>query len=135
MLCDVYSYSVIFFCNGSGDHRDVHVLKLSFPTRRSSVLRLSRPFDFRDPTFVLTARQNYATIADASNPQLGALAAAKTETSIGEIGALVNWTWSQAKNNRSVTNLGERRYAGRSAERRVGEECGRTCNTRGEPTH
>src|SRR3546814_14859649 len=111
MLCDVYSYSVIFFCNGSGDHRDVHVLKLSFPTRRSSVLRLSRPFDCRDPTFVLTARQKYAAIADASNPQLGALAAAKTETSIGEIGALVNVTWSQAKNIRSVTNLGERRYA------------------------
>src|SRR3546814_6622591 len=40
------------------------------------------------------------------------LAAAKTETSIGEIGALVNVTWSQAKNIRSVTNLGERRYAG-----------------------
>ena len=74
-------------------------------------LRLNRPFDFRDPTFVLTARQNYATIADASNPQLGALAAAKTDTSIGEIGALVNVTWSQAKNIRSVTNLGERRYA------------------------
>ena len=53
-------------------------------------LRLNRPFAFRDPTFVLTARQNYATIADASNPQLGALAAAKTDTSIGEIGALVN---------------------------------------------
>ena len=75
-------------------------------------LRLNRPFDFRDPTFVLTARQNYATIADASNPQLGALAAAKTDTSIGEIGALVNVTWSQAENIRSVTNLGERRYAG-----------------------
>src|SRR3546814_18809903 len=63
-------------------------------------------------SFVLTARQNYATIADASNPQLGALAAAKTDTSIGEIGALVNVTWSQAENIRSVTNLGERRYAG-----------------------
>ncbi|HWV61280.1 MAG TPA: TonB-dependent receptor [Sphingopyxis sp.] len=73
-------------------------------------LRLNRPFSFRDPTLVLTARQNYATTADASNPQFGALAAAKTDSSIGEIGALVNVTYSQAKNIRSVTNLGERRF-------------------------
>ncbi|AJA07323.1 TonB-dependent receptor [Sphingopyxis fribergensis] len=73
-------------------------------------LRLNRPFSFRDPTLVLTARQNYATIADASNPQFGALAAAKTDSSIGEIGALVNVTYSQAQNIRSVTNLGERRF-------------------------
>ena len=74
-------------------------------------LRLNRPFSFRDPTLVLTARQNYATIADASNPQFGILAAGKTDTSIGEFGALVNVTYSQAENIRSVTNLGERRYA------------------------
>ncbi|QCB53797.1 TonB-dependent receptor [Sphingopyxis sp. PAMC25046] len=73
-------------------------------------LRLNRPFSFRDPTLVLTARQNYATTADASNPQFGALAAAKTDSSIGEIGALVNVTYSQAENIRSVTNLGERRF-------------------------
>jgi len=72
-------------------------------------LRLNRPFSFRDPTLVLTARQNYATIADASNPQFGILAAGKTDTSIGEFGALVNVTYSQAQNIRSVTNLGERR--------------------------
>lgn len=72
-------------------------------------LRLNRPFSFRDPTLVLTARQNYATIADASNPQFGILAAGKTDTSIGEFGALVNVTYSQAENIRSVTNLGERR--------------------------
>src|SRR3546814_20176627 len=29
---------VIFFFQGSGDHRDLHVLKHSFPTRRSSEL-------------------------------------------------------------------------------------------------
>ena len=72
-------------------------------------LRLNRPFSFRDPTLVLTARQNYATIADASNPQFGILAAGKTDTSIGEFGALVNVTYSEAQNIRSVTNLGERR--------------------------
>ncbi|WP_447929583.1 TonB-dependent receptor [Sphingopyxis fribergensis] len=72
-------------------------------------LRLNRPFSFRDPTLVLTARQNYATIADSSNPQFGVLAAGQTETSIGEFGALVNVTYSEAQNIRSVTNLGERR--------------------------
>ena len=75
-------------------------------------LRLNRPFSFRDPTLVLTARQNYATIADASNPQFGILAAGKTDSGIGEIGALVNVTYSRAENIRSVTNLGERRYSG-----------------------
>lgn len=75
-------------------------------------LRLNRPFSFRDPTLVLTARQNYATIADASNPQFGILAAGKTDSGIGEIGALVNLTYSRAENIRSVTNLGERRYSG-----------------------
>lgn len=75
-------------------------------------LRLNRPFDFRKPTLVLTARQNYATIADASNPQFGVLATGKTDTPIGEIGALVNATYSHAKNIRSVTNLSERRFGG-----------------------
>lgn len=75
-------------------------------------LRLNRPFSFRDPTLVLTARQNYATIADASNPQFGILAAGKADSGIGEIGALVNVTYSRAENIRSVSNLGERRYSG-----------------------
>ena len=47
-------------------------------------LRLNRPFSFRDPTLVLTARQNYATIADASNPQFGILAAGKTDRRAGQ---------------------------------------------------
>ena len=75
-------------------------------------LRLNRPFSFREPTLVLTTRQNYATIVDAVNPQYGVLAAARTDTRIGEIGALVNATYSKAENIRSVTNLGERRYSG-----------------------
>ncbi|MCW4463843.1 TonB-dependent receptor [Sphingomonas sp. BT-65] len=75
-------------------------------------LRLNRPFNFRKPTLVLTARQNYATIGDTSNPQFGVLAAGKTDSPIGEIGALVNATYSHAKNIRSVTNLSERRYGG-----------------------
>ncbi|MBL8267356.1 TonB-dependent receptor [Steroidobacter sp.] len=75
-------------------------------------LRLNRPFSFNEPTAVITARDNYATIAEAHNPQFGMLAAGTTETSIGEIGALINATYSRAENIRSVSNLGERRYSG-----------------------
>jgi iron complex outermembrane receptor protein len=75
-------------------------------------LRLNRPFSFSEPTMVVTARDNYATIAEAHNPQFGVLAAGTTETSIGEIGALINATYSRAENIRSVSNLGERRYSG-----------------------
>lgn len=75
-------------------------------------LRLNRPFSFHEPTVVLTARDNYADIAGAHNPQFGILAAGTTDTSIGEIGALVNATYSRAENIRSVSNLSERRYSG-----------------------
>lgn len=75
-------------------------------------LRLNRPFSFSEPTAVLTARDNYATIAEAHNPQFGILTAGTTDTSIGEIGALLNVTYSRAENIRSVSNLGERRYSG-----------------------
>lgn len=75
-------------------------------------LRLNRPFSFRDPTLVLTARQNYAVTADRGNPQLGVLAAGKTDTPIGEIGALINATYSKADTIRSQSNLTERRWSG-----------------------
>jgi iron complex outermembrane recepter protein len=75
-------------------------------------LRLNRPLSFAEPTLVVTARDNYATVAEAHNPQFGVLAAGQTDTSIGEIGALINATYSRAENIRSVSNLGERRYSG-----------------------
>lgn len=72
-------------------------------------LRLNRPFSFRKPTLVLTARENYGILVGKGNPQLGVLATSKTDTGIGEIGILINGTYSRAENIRSVTNLGERR--------------------------
>lgn len=75
-------------------------------------LRLNRPFSFRKPTLVMTARQNYAVAADSGNPQLGILAAGKTDTPIGEVGALVNATYSRANTIRSASNLTERRSSG-----------------------
>ncbi|WP_052208278.1 TonB-dependent receptor [Croceibacterium mercuriale] len=76
-------------------------------------LRLNRPFSLDDRVFVLTARGNYAQNADAVNPQIGALASVRTDTPLGEIGLLVNATWSTAETIRGASNMTERRYSGR----------------------
>ncbi|EJL33472.1 TonB-dependent receptor [Novosphingobium sp. AP12] len=75
-------------------------------------LRLNRPFDFRDPVLVFTARQNYAVNASAGNPALGALAAFRTDTPAGEIGLLVNGTYSRSDTIRGASNMTERRSSG-----------------------
>lgn len=75
-------------------------------------LRLNRPFSFRKPTLVLTARQNYGVLVEDSNPQFGALAAASGETGIGRVGALLNATWSKTDTLRSQSNLTDRRSSG-----------------------
>ena len=72
-------------------------------------LRLNKPFDFHKPTFVFSARENYATRLNRGNPLLGALATDRFDTGIGEIGVLVNGTWSHAANERSNSNMGNRR--------------------------
>ncbi|MFV3078009.1 TonB-dependent receptor [Niveispirillum fermenti] len=75
-------------------------------------LRLNRPFNFREPTLVLTGRESRAVNAKAWNPQLGGLASYKTDSPIGEIGGLVSATYSRSDTIRSVSNLTERRYGG-----------------------
>lgn len=75
-------------------------------------LRLNRPFNFREPTLVVTGRQNRAVNAKAWNPQVGGLAAYKTDSPIGEIGGLLSATYSKSDTIRSVSNLTERRYGG-----------------------
>ncbi|UZK67690.1 TonB-dependent receptor [Sphingomonas sp. M1-B02] len=75
-------------------------------------LRLNRPFSFREPTVVLTARQNYGLTVDASNPQFGALATTRVNTGAGEIGVLINATYAQTDTIRSASNMTERRDSG-----------------------
>src|SRR3546814_10345985 len=58
-------------------------------------LELNRPFNFTKPTVVLSARGNYAARVDKVNPQFGALATDRWDTGIGEIGALINGTYSR----------------------------------------
>lgn len=72
-------------------------------------LRLNKPFDFHKPTVVLNARENYASRLNKGNPQFGALATDSFDTGIGEIGVLVNGTYSHAANERSNSNMGNRR--------------------------
>jgi TonB-dependent receptor len=56
-------------------------------------LQLNKPFNFKQSAIVLTGRTDYATNQGKVNPQLGALATKRWDTSIGEIGALINVSW------------------------------------------
>lgn len=63
-------------------------------------LQLNKPFKFRDPTIVASVRGNYATNVEKVNPQLSLLATDRWDTGIGEIGALINVSWSHTDFNR-----------------------------------
>ncbi|MGF7147049.1 TonB-dependent receptor [Sphingomonas zeicaulis] len=68
-------------------------------------LKLNKPFSFTKPTIVASARSNWAARAEAFNPQFGALATDRWDTGIGEIGVLVNATWSRNDYRRDQTTL------------------------------
>nr|NUR36540.1 TonB-dependent receptor [Sphingomonas sp.] len=72
-------------------------------------LKLNKPFNFRKPTVVLSARNNYATRLGTSNPQLGLLVTDRWSTGIGEIGALLNATYQKSNVQRAQSNLTDRR--------------------------
>ncbi|WP_206606377.1 TonB-dependent receptor [Steroidobacter cummioxidans] len=66
-------------------------------------LRLHKPFDFNEPAVVIGARANYATNAEEVNPQLSVLLTNRWNTGIGELGALLNVSWSETDYSRPVT--------------------------------
>lgn len=68
-------------------------------------LQLNKPFAFQKPTAVFSLRGNYARRADRVNPQVGALLTDRWDTDIGEIGVLVNGTWSRSDYQRDQTVL------------------------------
>jgi iron complex outermembrane recepter protein len=72
-------------------------------------LKLNEPFNFKKPTLVVNLRENYAARLHKGSPQVGALATAKKDTAIGEIGVLVNGSWSRADSQRSQINMSDRR--------------------------
>lgn len=72
-------------------------------------LRLNKPFNFRDPTLVLSARQNYAESAGEARPQFGVLATDRFDVGGGEIGLLINGTYSEARAERAFSSMTDRR--------------------------
>lgn len=74
-------------------------------------LQLNRPFNFTDPTIVLGGRANYGDRVDKINPQFSLLATDRWDTGIGEIGALINGTYSKSDYYRATTVLFQRRSA------------------------
>lgn len=75
-------------------------------------LKLNKPFNFREPALVGSARQTYATRVGKANPALSLLATDRFDTGIGEIGVLVNGTWSHAESMRTTAFMDMRRSSG-----------------------
>ncbi|GFE90152.1 TonB-dependent receptor [Steroidobacter agaridevorans] len=72
-------------------------------------LRLHKPFNFNERTFVATARANYPDNVDEVNPQFGFLATDRWDVGNGEIGALLNVTWYKNDFDRPISFVAERR--------------------------
>jgi TonB-dependent receptor len=68
-------------------------------------LALNKPFSFNKPTAVFSTRGNYGKRSDKADPQFGALLTDRWDTPIGEIGLLVNGTWSRSSYERDQTIL------------------------------
>src|SRR3546814_17966685 len=83
-------------------------------------LRLNKPFNFKEPTVVVTARGNYGLQTEELNPQFGALATDRWDTGIGEIGALISASWSDADSLRINSNLTDRRNSGAGPLKKLG---------------
>nr|NUR36571.1 TonB-dependent receptor plug domain-containing protein [Sphingomonas sp.] len=81
---------------------------------RAIDLKLNKPFNFRKPTVVMTARSNYGLTEKKVNPQFGVLATDKRDTAMGEIGALVGASMSQTTSLRPATSLTDERNSAAS---------------------
>jgi iron complex outermembrane receptor protein len=75
-------------------------------------LKLNKPFNFKEPALVGSARQTYASRVGKANPALSLLATDRFDTGIGEIGVLVNGTWSHADSMRTTAFMDMRRSSG-----------------------
>lgn len=75
-------------------------------------LKLNKPFNFTRPALVGSARQTYASRVGKANPALSLLATDRFDTGIGEIGVLVNGTWSHAESMRTTAFMDMRRSSG-----------------------
>ena len=65
-------------------------------------LKLHRPFDFKNLTVAAAVRDSYSSNVHAANPTVNALISDRFDTGIGEIGVLVNASYSRTKFDRPV---------------------------------
>lgn len=72
-------------------------------------LKLNKPFNFKKPALVGTARETYATRRGRGNPSFSLLATDRFETPIGEIGVLLNGTYSHSETMRTTAFADVRR--------------------------
>lgn len=72
-------------------------------------LELNKPFNFRKATIVASARGTYGLKADKLDPQFNLLATKTWHSGIGDIGVLLNGSWSQTHYNHPRTREGVRR--------------------------
>src|SRR3546814_13244831 len=129
----------------NGEHRNLHVLTHSFPTRRSSALG-----EFGNPDLKPYEAWNFDAGVEYYLPNNGALSAGLfykdvknfiVDTNREDPGEYLGIAYDEATvpiNGDSARIWGlELSYtqALRSDERRVGKECVSTCRSRGSPAH
>jgi TonB-dependent receptor len=75
-------------------------------------LKLNKPFNFNKPAIVASGRETYATRRGRGNPSFGILATDRFDTGIGEIGVLLNGTYSHSETMRTTAFMDVRRSSG-----------------------
>lgn len=79
-------------------------------------LRLNKPFNYTEPTIAISGKLNYPSNVEKLGPQVSFLATDRWDTSIGEIGALLNVSWYDIPFNRPYNYVAERRAGSGSSE-------------------
>src|SRR3546814_20488226 len=105
--CDTFAISFCFLFKRSGDHRDIHVLKHSFPTRRSSdLLQLKIPI-YEGGRVNAQTRQAREKYGDS----LEQIAFAEREVVAETRSAFANWRSAQRGINAARSRLPANEHA------------------------
>src|SRR3546814_20926023 len=129
-----YEFSVFYWVDTSlyfcfycyGNHRDLHVLTLSFPTRRSSNLILPYERDIGDTTKIQNDHRLFQWLGQCAMIDRKKRSALPPRRDVGA---------TQITNDSNARHPREGCHIARSKERRVGKECVRTCKSRLSVSH
>src|SRR3546814_13608867 len=137
----MFYHSISIFCIYCyGDHRDLHLLTHSFPTRRSSDLKC-RDWRRRQRVrqlFIFSAATSDDEIEQVPDDAPSAHASAASKMELEKLSTAIAALPSSLREVlllRTVDGLNQSEAALRSEERRVGKECVRTCSSRGSQYH